>query len=332
MFLNPFAFEVLLIVSDHPRERGIANNDVTSFLPSQEDWGPDCDLHWPKINDNVLHRFERNGYPIPNYKQEVWFHAGKIALDPDNHAILKYDVLPATLSSEISGRDMEAMKRLDLRIGRKDFRARMPSKILTKDKNKPQKVKPIHTISAIGMGTTRFLKENGLVSWTEREGGGNIRQYLLKRMPQTSIKPNSTQRMSLPSLFEQENSRSPNRGQHLKRAGGSALSNETRSRREKKDKERLEKLQNDDIEAKRQFKKKVSRKRKRDNIWSDIEKESQQSKRMRDETNARVSRSNTNWALPSQVPLSSDPPLRPRAYPATQYHQNLDVNVVTKSF
>ncbi|MCJ1260544.1 hypothetical protein MMC22_000406 [Lobaria immixta] len=112
---------------DHPRERGIANNDVTSFLPSQRDWGPDRDLHWPKIKDNVLHRFERNEYPILDYKQEVWFHAGKIALDLDNHAILKYHVLPATLSSVISGRDMEAMKRLNLRIGRKDFRARVPS-------------------------------------------------------------------------------------------------------------------------------------------------------------------------------------------------------------
>lgn len=57
----------------------------------------------------------------------------KIVLNSDDHAILKYDVLPAAFSSEISGRDMEAMKRPDLRIGRKDFRARMPSKILTKD-------------------------------------------------------------------------------------------------------------------------------------------------------------------------------------------------------
>ena len=172
---NVLSFENLLIFSDHPRERGIAANDVTSFLPSQKAWGPDRDLHWPNIKDNVLHRFERKGYPIPDYQPEVWYYEGKVVLDSDNHAILNYEVLPATLSSELSGRDIEAIKRLDLRIGRKDFRARMPSTIFTKDKNKPQSTKPLHTLSAIGMRTTRFRKENGLISWTEREGGDNIR-------------------------------------------------------------------------------------------------------------------------------------------------------------
>lgn len=134
-------------------------------------------------------------------------------------------------------------------------------------------------------------------------------------MPQANINANSTQGISLPSLFEQEDSRSSNKGQHLNRAGGRALSNETRSKKEKKD-ERLQKLRNDDIEAEKQVEKEVSRKRKRDNISPDIGKESQQSKRMRNETNAWASQSNANLALPSQVPLSSDPSLRPKAYSA----------------
>lgn len=313
---NVLSVEILLIFSDHPRERGIAANDVTSFLPSQKAWGPDRDLHWPNIKDNILHRFERKGYPIPDYTPEVWYYEGKVVLDSDNHAILNYEVLPATLSSELSGRDMEAMKRLDLRIGRKDFRARMPSTIFTKDKNKPQFTKPLHTLSAIGMRTTRFRKENGLISWTEREGGGNIRQYLLKRMPLANIEANSTHWMSIPSLFEQEDSRSSNRGQHLKRAGGRALSNDIRNERERLNMERLERLRTADIEAKMQVGIQSGVKRKRGNVLSDVEEGSQQSKRMRNNIAAVTSQSTSNQALLPQASLSPHLGVQPEPYPA----------------
>ncbi|MCJ1261094.1 hypothetical protein MMC22_000958 [Lobaria immixta] len=299
---------------DHPRERGIAANDVTSFLPSQKAWGPGRDLHWPNIKDNVLHRFERKGYPIPDYQLEVWYYEGKVVLDSDNHAILNYEVLPATLSSELSGRDMEAMKRLDLRIGRKDFRARMPSTIFTKDKNKPQSRKPLHTLSAIGMRTTRFRKENGLISWTEREGGNNIRQYLLKRMPRANIDANSTHRMSIPSLFEQEDSRSSNRGQHLERAGGRALSNDIRNERERKNIERLERLRTADIEAKKQVGMQSGGKRKRDNVLSDVEEGSQRSKRIRNDIAAVTTQSISNQALLPQASLFPRLRVRPELY------------------
>ncbi|MCJ1270498.1 hypothetical protein MMC22_010395 [Lobaria immixta] len=128
---------------DNPRERGANPNDVTSYLAIQKEWGPDRDVHWPKIEGNVLHRFERNDYPIPEYTPEVWYDTGRIVLDLDNNPILKYEIIPATLSSELSGRDMEAIKRLDLRISRKDFRARMPSTIMAGGKNKKNLGVPI---------------------------------------------------------------------------------------------------------------------------------------------------------------------------------------------
>lgn len=237
-------------MSDHPREHGVAANDVTSYLACQKEWGPDRDRDWPKIKDNVLHRFERQNYPIPDYTPEVWYHEGRIVLDPDNHAILRYEIIPATLSSELSGRDMEAMRRLDLRITRGDFRARMPRTVLSRGNGRTQVEKPLHTLSAIGMRTTRFRKENGMVSWTEREGSGTIRQHTLDRMPHANVDANSTQGLSLPTLFEQENSRSSNKGKFLKRAGTRALSDGTRKERAIKEEERLERLHAAHIEAK----------------------------------------------------------------------------------
>lgn len=290
----------MLTSSDHPRERGIAANDVTSFLPSQKEWGPDRDIDWPKVENNVLHRFDRQGYPIPDYKPEVWYDEGRIVLDMDNHAILRYEVIPDTLSSELSGRDMEAMKRLDLRISSKDLRARMPSIILTKDKSKLQKEMPLCTLSAIGMRATRFRKENGLISWTEREGGNNIRQYFVDRMPEENIAANSTQGMPVPTLFEQEDSRSKNRGQHLNRAGDRALSDDTRKERANKEQLKLEKLRVADIEAKKATVR-LGGKRKREDIPLTTKKEPPRSKRTRQDFASLTSDVVSNFALPPEM-------------------------------
>lgn len=281
-------FEVLLTFLDHPRERGIAANDITSYLPSQKEWGPDRDLDWPKVENNVLHRFERKDYQIPAYNPDVWYDAGRIVLDMDNHPILKYKVIPATLSSEFSGRDMEAIKRLDLRISSKDFRARMPSTILTKDRNKPQQKKPLYTLSALSMRTSRFRDENGLISWTKREGSGNVRQYRLDRMSDANIAANSTQGMVLPTLFEQGELRTLNKGQHLNRAGGRALSDDTRRERAKNEQQRLAKLHAADIEAAKQAAVPNDRKRKREDNLSVTEPKLPQSKRVRHDFAPRV--------------------------------------------
>lgn len=302
----------MLTVSDHPREHGVAANDVTSYLACQKEWGPDRDRDWPKIKDNVLHRFERQNYPIPNYTPEVWYHEGRIVLDPDNHAILKYEIIPATLSSELSGRDMEAMRRLDLRITRGDFRARMPRTILSRGKGRTQVEKPLHTLSAIGMRTTRFRKENGMVSWTEREGSGTIRQHTLDRMPHANVDANSTQGLSLPTLFEQEDSRSSNKGKFLKRAGTRALSDGTRKERAIKEEERLERLHAAHIEARQELTVQVGAKRRReDDRTSEVGEESRQRKRTRGNVPSQDSHSSSN--VPSASQFAALPEVLPNA-------------------
>lgn len=267
---------------DHPRERGVAENDVTSYLASQREWGPDRDRDWPKIEDNLLHRYERQSYPIPNYKPEIWYDAGRTVLDLDNHAILKYKIIPAVLSSEFSGRDMEAIRRLDLRITRQDFRARMPSTILSRCKGKKQVRKPLYTLSAIGMRTRRFRQENGLVSWTGRQGSDTTRKLIVDHMPEANLKANSTQGMSLPTLFEQGASRASNKGQYPSRVGDQALPDDVKRERAQKVKEKLEKLHAAQFETEQRLIVPVGRKRGReDDGISETEEESRPSKRSR---------------------------------------------------
>lgn len=220
----------------------------------------------------------------------MWYDAGRIVLDMDNNAILKYKGIPATLSSELSGRDMEAMERLDLRISQKDFRARMPSIVLTKDKNKPQKIKPVYTVSALGMRTARFRQENGMILWTRREDGDNIRKSLLGRMPQANIAANSTQEMPLPTLFEQGDARKANKGQSPNRAGRFALSENDRMKRAKKEQQMLEKLHTADIESENKDAIRSGGKRKQEVDITTTEEELPRIKRVRqDQTSESIS-------------------------------------------
>lgn len=296
----------MLTVSDHPRERGIGPDDLTSYLPSQKEWGPDRDIHWPKIEGNVLHRFERKGYPIPDYKPELWYDEGRIVLDLDDNPILKFKVIPTTLSSELSGRDMEAMKRLDLRISLKDFRARMPSTIMVGGKNKSKVRRSLYTLSTLGMRTTRFRQENGLISWTNKQGSASIRSYMLEHMSQTNIDANSTQGMRLQSRFQQQDSRSSNKGKTPSRAGSRALPDAIRKERAAKEEEKMEKLRADDTNVELTVRSGVKRKHNEDS--SQAGGNLHQHKRAKTAVAQSASQATTDFNLPSQSAKCPDAP------------------------
>lgn len=263
---------------DHPRESGYHPDDVTSFLPSQKSWGPDRDNDWPQVQDNVLHRMERNGYPIPSYTPEIWYRHGCIVLDSDNHPILTYRDLPATISSAYSGQDQETVRRLDCRITLKDIRARMPSAVQISKDN--QNTKSLCSLSALGMRMTRFREQNGMVAWKDREGGDALREYWINRMPEANRLANTTQGMPRPTKAEIRESKLQNRGKYLSRAGGRALPDEIRKDRNESFDRKLEKLkekeQNPEITAG------SSRKRRRRNSISPVsDEQSSQSKKQK---------------------------------------------------
>lgn len=174
----------VLTVSDHPRERGNSTNDVTSYLPSQKEWGPDRERNWP----GILHRLERRELPFPDYDVGNLYYNGRVVLDLDNHPVLDYIDLPATLSTRFSGQYMEAITRLDPRISHNDFLVRMPARRVGRDS---YTVRPPYSLSTIAMRMSRFRQEHGLLSWTKREGSKNIRDNVLSRLPWENIENNS---------------------------------------------------------------------------------------------------------------------------------------------
>lgn len=246
---------------DHPRQRGRGMFDETAFHEAHRHWGPNRQ-DWPKITDDILNRLEREDYPTQNYDVGVMIDEGRIVLDADNHPVKDYRDIPLTLSSEVEGWLLEAMWRLDSRIERMDWRARMPKQIQKPD----GQLHELYGLSAISNRSTRFRKAAGLVSWNERSGSKTINKFIMDRLTEAQQK---NENFSGLSKEEQEEAKRPNKGQHMSRAGSRALSDAERLKREQKQKKwkasklSTENLVEDSIES--------SRKRKRATQSSDQE-------------------------------------------------------------
>ena len=121
---------------DHPRKHGFLPYDEPAFLASQQSWGKDRSL-WHHIPGDLLNRLDRLDYKGKDYETEYMFDhdTNKIVLDMDNHPVIAYTDIPLVLSSQFAAGDegwlMEAIQRIDSRIERTDFRARMVSAFYT---------------------------------------------------------------------------------------------------------------------------------------------------------------------------------------------------------
>ena len=143
--------------------------------------------HWPEI----LHQIHKLPEQEQGTKASVWFYHGNIVLDPDNHPVLNYPEIPATCSSELEGWCMQAIKRANIHISIRDFRARMPHFV-------GRNQKPLHRVNAISMRMTRFRAEAGCQVWDLRAGSKKINDYMMSLYPAWCIENNSTK--SFPGL------------------------------------------------------------------------------------------------------------------------------------
>lgn len=131
-------------------------------------------------------------------KADDWVYHGRVVLSvQDNLPLPKYDTLPDTLSSKITGAEMEAMLRLNPRVQARDLIGRMPMYYLSDDGNRLL----LYSCSTISMRTSRFRREQALMGWRTRGGTDNtnemVRAYLEQRAP-WAIQQGSTQRVGPP--------------------------------------------------------------------------------------------------------------------------------------
>lgn len=188
--------------------------------------------------DKLLFRLECNGYPVPDYKPEVWLDRGRVVLDSDNHPVKAWANIPLTLASNADPWLLGYMRRVDTRITPKDLRARMPLQV----KDKKSNSKPLGSLSPLGMQMTRFRISATCPAWNVREGSNAIEEYVKDRLSEEGLAANSTEELTGLSLWQQAECKKPNKGQYLERAGGRALSANERKRRDDIETRRLDEL------------------------------------------------------------------------------------------
>lgn len=203
----------------YPREAGDVPNDVTSFHKPQQNWGFERDQR-----PEILHQYEKAGYKNPTYFVPIWIHKDKVVLDYEDHPILAFRNMPATISTQVEGGLQEAICREDSRIDVKDFRARM----LENPENKGKRRSTRPTLSAISMRRSRFRWRAGYLSWTTRTGSNDIKQYLDGILPNDCKTSNSTKGFRDLRRSEVKMMTEKNRGKHLKRAGARSITVERR--------------------------------------------------------------------------------------------------------
>ena len=161
-----------------PDPPGTDPDDITSYLKDNKDWGPD----WHQ-RPLILKRFARTNFPVPSYEPGALVDNGRVVIDQENHAVVAWRELPLCISSKVPGYKLEAWRRLNPRITIFDFLARMvkTDKPASSERNK------------LSMRMTRFRLKGACISWVEREGCSQIKEYMCNLIGSECVATNSTE-------------------------------------------------------------------------------------------------------------------------------------------
>ena len=146
-------------------------------------------------------------------------------LDMDHHPVKNYANIPATLSSEMEGSRMEAIRRQNANISSKDFLARMPRnrKVLSHNARGVKAADPIDvpmiTISAINMRQMRFREHAGCLTWEPKAGSDELKEHLESILPQACLDNNSTENFRDLTKEEVAASKRGSKGKFPEKAG-----------------------------------------------------------------------------------------------------------------
>ncbi|KAL9613290.1 MAG: hypothetical protein Q9167_002157 [Letrouitia subvulpina] len=212
----------------HPPAQGGSALDRTSFFAPQRDWGfqareyrPEVLFQWDEVESpEALH---------PGFMMDQ----GRIVLDSNNHPVVNWDI-PLTLSSEVEGGRLEAMHRLNGKINKDDFCARMPNERVITNGEVIKRQIP----NAFGQRMLRFRMRAGIPTWNTKTGSDEVRSRIIECIPAETLnqilQTNSTRCFRDLSDKELLYVEKGNAGKAVSRAGAHQLPQEERRRRFKK--------------------------------------------------------------------------------------------------
>ncbi|KAL8848630.1 MAG: hypothetical protein Q9221_006355 [Calogaya cf. arnoldii] len=113
--------------------KGKDPDDQTAYYPKYKAWGPRRE-HFAAI----LFVYKNENYAYPDYPIRDWYDEEKIVLGPDNTPVLDWGQLPSTISYRVTGLEMEALLRHDIRLTMRDLLDRMPSMVKNEEEMQKQ--------------------------------------------------------------------------------------------------------------------------------------------------------------------------------------------------
>lgn len=170
-------------------------------------------------------------------------HEDRVVLDNDNRPIKDYRDIPKTLSSNMEAYLMENISRLDSRITRLDFLARMP-----KTRGTTKGPRPLPGPGFLAQRIRRFRVKNAIVSWKGRDFNSRFVEYIKGLLSEEGLRNNSTEELGCLSELQQEEIFELDRGKFLARAGKNALTSEERNKRAKAHERRILRLKKREAE------------------------------------------------------------------------------------
>lgn len=248
-FRLSYSMITVLMAADHPRERGLGNNDLTSFLPAHKAWGKlrehrPATLFMLDVKKAPKNPALRNTVPL-------WYRGGRLVLDR-NSKPMRYlpNILPATFSSAVEGWLLVAIFHMDRQVQINDILARMPQEVvLPKDKGMTGALKA----NTLSMRMTRFRLEAGLLPRETRSGSDSIEGGLKELLGNHCFTENSTRRFGR-DLTEEEiqGLRAPNKGKFSQKSKSKTVKFITEPAKKRKQEDRGENLMYQAQEAQNQ--------------------------------------------------------------------------------
>lgn len=167
----------------HSRAKGYVEEDRTSFLRAQRDWGFDKREQYPPISF-VFERKDRSNPVYPGNEVPNMRWRGLLVLDHDDKPVRRFSNIPATLSTQAEGGLLEALSRGDSRIRGADLLARMLHR-WEKPKIGGGFLSYSMVTNTLTQRATRFREVAAAIHWDGRSTNTvkAYDQYLLENLP-----------------------------------------------------------------------------------------------------------------------------------------------------
>ena len=221
--------DYMLTCSGHPRLRGREPLDITCYLESQRDWDLERDNGWTGVELLYTFDFENSDYQPPQYEVNWMYDEGRVVLDLNGHPVKDFRDIPLTLSSEVEGALMQAIRDLDPRIKFPDLLARLSvllSRILDQELltgNSPEYFRggAPATTGTLCERTNRFRQRNCVPARTQnRKGAPDRTQYIWSQLSEAGRAQNSTRELQKLSSARARHRKKGNKGRFKANAGG----------------------------------------------------------------------------------------------------------------